>query len=105
MTATPPTSAGRGVKDDVLLVHTADGKPLPVEHGGAGALITPQLYAGREPSGSIASSVDARPAGTGAARYSNTADPCRTIATLISAPRRRRRRGKRHRIVHEKLAR
>jgi DMSO/TMAO reductase YedYZ molybdopterin-dependent catalytic subunit len=33
------------LKDDVLLVHTADGKPLPREHGGPVRLITPQLYA------------------------------------------------------------
>jgi DMSO/TMAO reductase YedYZ molybdopterin-dependent catalytic subunit len=33
------------VKPDVLLVHTADGKPLAVEHGGPVRVITPQLYA------------------------------------------------------------
>jgi len=33
------------VKPDVLLVHTADGKPLTVEHGGPVRVITPQLYA------------------------------------------------------------
>jgi len=33
------------VKDDVLLAHTAGGKPLPVEHGGPVRIITPQLYA------------------------------------------------------------
>ncbi len=33
------------VKPDVLLVHTADGIPLPVEHGGPVRVITPQLYA------------------------------------------------------------
>ena len=33
------------LKDDVLLVHTAEGKPLPVEHGGPVRVITPQLYA------------------------------------------------------------
>jgi DMSO/TMAO reductase YedYZ molybdopterin-dependent catalytic subunit len=33
------------LKDDVLLVHTAEGKPLPVEHGGPARIITPQLYA------------------------------------------------------------
>jgi DMSO/TMAO reductase YedYZ molybdopterin-dependent catalytic subunit len=33
------------LKDDVLLVHTAEGKPLPVEHGGPVRIITPQLYA------------------------------------------------------------
>lgn len=33
------------MKPDVLLVHTANGKPLPVEHGGPCRMITPQLYA------------------------------------------------------------
>jgi len=33
------------VKPDVLLVHTSDGGPLPVEHGGPVRVITPQLYA------------------------------------------------------------
>lgn len=32
-------------KDDVLLVHTFDGAPLPREHGGPCRMITPQLYA------------------------------------------------------------
>ena len=33
------------LKDDVLLVHTAEGKPLSVAHGGPARIITPQLYA------------------------------------------------------------
>jgi DMSO/TMAO reductase YedYZ molybdopterin-dependent catalytic subunit len=33
------------LKPDVLLVHTADGAPLAVEHGGPVRMITPQLYA------------------------------------------------------------
>jgi DMSO/TMAO reductase YedYZ molybdopterin-dependent catalytic subunit len=33
------------LKDDVLLVHTADGLPLAREHGGPLRIITPQLYA------------------------------------------------------------
>jgi DMSO/TMAO reductase YedYZ molybdopterin-dependent catalytic subunit len=33
------------LKEDVLVVHTAEGKPLPVEHGGPARIITPQLYA------------------------------------------------------------
>jgi DMSO/TMAO reductase YedYZ molybdopterin-dependent catalytic subunit len=33
------------LKPDVLLVHTALGKPLAVEHGGPVRMITPQLYA------------------------------------------------------------
>lgn len=33
------------LKPDVLLAHTVDGGPLPVEHGGPCRVITPQLYA------------------------------------------------------------
>jgi DMSO/TMAO reductase YedYZ molybdopterin-dependent catalytic subunit len=33
------------LKDDVLLVHGFEGRPLPREHGGPVRLITPQLYA------------------------------------------------------------
>lgn len=33
------------LKPDVLLVHTASGEPLPIEHGGPVRMITPQLYA------------------------------------------------------------
>jgi DMSO/TMAO reductase YedYZ molybdopterin-dependent catalytic subunit len=33
------------LKDDVLLVHTYEGAPLPIEHGGPVRVITPQLYA------------------------------------------------------------
>ena len=33
------------LKDDVLLVHRAEGEPLPLEHGGPVRVITPQLYA------------------------------------------------------------
>jgi DMSO/TMAO reductase YedYZ molybdopterin-dependent catalytic subunit len=33
------------LKPDVLLVHRADGAPLPVAHGGPVRMITPQLYA------------------------------------------------------------
>jgi DMSO/TMAO reductase YedYZ molybdopterin-dependent catalytic subunit len=33
------------LKDDVLLVHGADGAPLPRQHGGPVRIITPQLYA------------------------------------------------------------
>src|SRR6188768_1019549 len=35
----------RAVEDDVLLVHTWDGAPLPQEHGGPVRMITPKLYA------------------------------------------------------------
>lgn len=33
------------LKPDVLLVHTADGAPLELDHGGPCRMITPQLYA------------------------------------------------------------
>jgi len=35
----------RAVEDDVLLVHTWEGKPLPPDHGGPCRMITPKLYA------------------------------------------------------------
>jgi DMSO/TMAO reductase YedYZ molybdopterin-dependent catalytic subunit len=35
----------RAVEDDVLLVHTWQGEPLPREHGGPVRMITPKLYA------------------------------------------------------------
>ena len=35
----------RAVDEDVLLVHTWEGKPLPREHGGPCRMITPKLYA------------------------------------------------------------
>jgi len=35
----------RAMDDDVLLVHTWEGKPLPREHGGPCRVITPKLYA------------------------------------------------------------
>jgi DMSO/TMAO reductase YedYZ molybdopterin-dependent catalytic subunit len=35
----------RAVEDDVLLVHTWEGRPLPREHGGPCRVITPKLYA------------------------------------------------------------
>jgi len=38
-------SLEEALKEDVLLVHTADGRPLPREHGGPVRMITPQLYA------------------------------------------------------------
>lgn len=38
-------SLEEGLKPDVLLVHTWQGRPLPREHGGPVRVITPQLYA------------------------------------------------------------
>lgn len=35
----------RAVEDDVLLVHTWEGRPLPREHGGPCRMIAPKLYA------------------------------------------------------------
>ena len=35
----------RAVDEDVLLVHTWEGRPLPREHGGPCRMITPRLYA------------------------------------------------------------
>ena len=35
----------RAIEDDVLLVHTWEGRPLPREHGGPCRVITPKLYA------------------------------------------------------------
>jgi DMSO/TMAO reductase YedYZ molybdopterin-dependent catalytic subunit len=35
----------RAIEDDVLLVHTWEGKPLPREHGGPCRIVTPRLYA------------------------------------------------------------
>lgn len=42
---TTNVSMEEALKDDVLLVHTADGAPLTREHGGPVRMITPQLYA------------------------------------------------------------
>jgi DMSO/TMAO reductase YedYZ molybdopterin-dependent catalytic subunit len=47
-TSTPYTTnltLARAVEDDVLLVHTWEGRPLPREHGGPCRMITPKLYA------------------------------------------------------------
>ena len=38
-------SIARAVEDDVLLVHTWEGRSLPREHGGPVRVITPKLYA------------------------------------------------------------
>jgi DMSO/TMAO reductase YedYZ molybdopterin-dependent catalytic subunit len=35
----------RAIEEDVLLVHSWEGEPLPVEHGGPCRMITPKLYA------------------------------------------------------------
>ena len=63
--------------DDVLLVHTWEGKPLPVEHGGPVRMITPQLYAwkGAKWIKKIEFSVRDRPGFWEVRGYSNTAFP------------------------------
>jgi DMSO/TMAO reductase YedYZ molybdopterin-dependent catalytic subunit len=38
-------SLERAIEEDVLLVHTWEGQPLPREHGGPVRMITPKLYA------------------------------------------------------------
>jgi DMSO/TMAO reductase YedYZ molybdopterin-dependent catalytic subunit len=42
---TTNVSIEEALKEDVLLVHTADNKPLERDHGGPVRMITPQLYA------------------------------------------------------------
>ena len=44
-TYTTNVSLEEALKLDVLLAHTVEGKPLPLEHGGPLRMITPQLYA------------------------------------------------------------
>ena len=41
----PTFRSTRAIEDDVLLVHTWEGRPLPREHGGPCRMITPKLYA------------------------------------------------------------
>jgi len=67
------------LKDDVLLVHTVDGAPLPREHGGPVRMITPQLYAwkGAKWIRRIELTRDDRPGFWEMRGYSNTAHPWR----------------------------
>jgi DMSO/TMAO reductase YedYZ molybdopterin-dependent catalytic subunit len=44
-TYTTNISLEEALKPDVMLVHTVEGEPLPLEHGGPLRMITPQLYA------------------------------------------------------------
>lgn len=66
-------------KTDVLLVHTADGQPLPVEHGGPVRVVTPQLYAwkGANWVNRIELMIVDRPGFWEERGYSNTAYPWR----------------------------
>jgi DMSO/TMAO reductase YedYZ molybdopterin-dependent catalytic subunit len=65
------------MEPDVLLVHTVDGKPLPVEHGGPCRMITPRLYAwkGAKWIRRITLVKDDRPGFWERRGYSNTAYP------------------------------
>jgi DMSO/TMAO reductase YedYZ molybdopterin-dependent catalytic subunit len=67
----------RAVEDDVLLVHTWEGQPLPREHGGPVRVITPKLYAwkGTKWVRRIEFARDDRPGFWERRGYSNTAEP------------------------------
>jgi DMSO/TMAO reductase YedYZ molybdopterin-dependent catalytic subunit len=67
------------LKDDVLLVHTVDGQPLPREHGGPVRVITPQLYAwkGAKWVSKLDLTIIDRPGFWEVRGYSNTAHPWR----------------------------
>lgn len=67
----------RAVEDDVLLVHTWEGRPLPREHGGPCRMITPKLYAwkGTKWIRRIEFLADDRPGFWEVRGYSNTAEP------------------------------
>lgn len=68
---------GRAMEDDVLLVHTWEGQPLPIEHGGPCRMITPKLYAwkGTKWIRRIELLADNRPGFWEVRGYSNTAEP------------------------------
>jgi DMSO/TMAO reductase YedYZ molybdopterin-dependent catalytic subunit len=67
----------RATEDDVLLVHSWDGHPLPREHGGPVRVITPKLYAwkGTKWIRRIEFLADDRPGFWEVRGYSNTAEP------------------------------
>lgn len=67
------------LKSDVLLVHTAEGRPLAKEHGGPVRMITPQLYAwkGSKWISRIEFMTENRPGFWEERGYSNTAYPWR----------------------------
>jgi DMSO/TMAO reductase YedYZ molybdopterin-dependent catalytic subunit len=67
----------RAVEDDVLLVHTWEGEPLPREHGGPVRMITPKLYAwkGAKWIRRIEFLAEDRPGFWEVRGYSNTAEP------------------------------
>lgn len=67
----------RAVEDDVLLVHTWEGQPLPREHGGPCRMITPKLYAwkGTKWIRRIEFTAEDQPGFWEVRGYSNTAEP------------------------------
>jgi DMSO/TMAO reductase YedYZ molybdopterin-dependent catalytic subunit len=67
----------RAIEDDVLLVHTWEGRPLPREHGGPCRMITPKLYAwkGAKWIHRIEFLADDRKGFWEVRGYSNTAEP------------------------------
>jgi DMSO/TMAO reductase YedYZ molybdopterin-dependent catalytic subunit len=67
----------RAIEDDVLLVHTWEGQPLPREHGGPVRIITPKLYAwkGSKWIHRIEFVADDRPGFWEVRGYSNSAEP------------------------------
>lgn len=70
-------SLARAVDPDVMLVHTWEGKPLPIEHGGPCRMITPRLYAwkGSKWIHKIEFLEHDRPGFWEVRGYSNTAEP------------------------------
>jgi DMSO/TMAO reductase YedYZ molybdopterin-dependent catalytic subunit len=67
----------RAVEEDVLLVHTWEGQPLPREHGGPCRMITPKLYAwkGAKWVRRIAFLAEDEPGFWETRGYSNSAEP------------------------------
>lgn len=67
----------RAIQDDVLLVHTWEGRPLPREHGGPCRMITPKLYAwkGTKWIRRIELLAEDRPGFWEVRGYSNSAEP------------------------------
>ena len=79
-TNTPYTTnlpLARAIEDDVLLVHTWEGQPLPREHGGPVRMITPKLYAwkGTKWIRQIEFTAEDRPGFWEVRGYSNSAEP------------------------------
>jgi DMSO/TMAO reductase YedYZ molybdopterin-dependent catalytic subunit len=67
----------RAIENDVLLVHTWEGSPLPREHGGPCRMITPKLYAwkGTKWIRKIELVAEDRPGFWEVRGYSNSAEP------------------------------